>query len=147
MYYHVIQYTVGPAYQITLWPIFKASFSFHKITPKTLKLPYILICHCTSLPPWFIILDKNNFVKVSHHYWIPIWAAMYGMLEWRYEESFFLRKYSRRLKRDPQKFIFPYKQISGRNGDHKWCRMTNAFILCDLLWVSEKSNSEQRTWQ
>ncbi len=29
---------------------------------------FILICHCTSLSPWFIILDKNNFVKVSHHY-------------------------------------------------------------------------------
>ncbi len=36
---------------------------------KMLKwLPYILIGHCTSLSPWFIILDKNNFVKVSHHY-------------------------------------------------------------------------------
>ncbi len=31
-------------------------------------LPYILIGHCTSLSTWFIILDKNNFVKVSHHY-------------------------------------------------------------------------------
>ncbi len=28
---------------------------------------YILIGHCTSLSPWFIILDKNNFVKLSHH--------------------------------------------------------------------------------
>ncbi len=31
-------------------------------------LHYILIGHCTSLSPWFIILDMNNFVKVSHHY-------------------------------------------------------------------------------
>ncbi len=30
-------------------------------------LPYILICHCTSLSPWFIILDKNDFVNVSYH--------------------------------------------------------------------------------
>ncbi len=30
--------------------------------------------------------------------------------------------------------FFPYKQVSGRNGDHEWLRMTNAFILCDLLW-------------
>ncbi len=38
-------------------------------TPKTLKwLSYILICRCTSLSQWFIILDNNNFVKVSHHY-------------------------------------------------------------------------------
>ncbi len=31
-------------------------------------LPYILIGHYTPLSPWFIILDKNNFVKVSQHY-------------------------------------------------------------------------------
>ncbi len=30
-------------------------------------LSYILIGHCKSLSPWFIILDKNNFVKVSYH--------------------------------------------------------------------------------
>ncbi len=41
--------------------ILKASFFCYKITTKTLKrLPYILICYCTSLSPWFIILDKNN---------------------------------------------------------------------------------------
>ncbi len=37
--------------------------------------------------------------------------------------------------------FFPYKQVSWRNGDHKWFRMTNAFILCDLIW---KIPSEQR---
>ncbi len=48
---------------------FKATFSFYKLIPIKFKwLPYILICHCTPLSPWFIILDKNNFVKVSHHY-------------------------------------------------------------------------------
>ncbi len=31
-------------------------------------LQCILIGHCASLSPWFIILDKNNFVNVSHHY-------------------------------------------------------------------------------
>ncbi len=30
--------------------------------------------------------------------------------------------------------FFPYKQIRWRNGDHEWHRMTNAFILCDLVW-------------
>ncbi len=35
----------------------------------------------------------------------------------------------------------PYKQVSGRNCDHEWLRMTNAFILCDLLWkVSHAAN-------
>ncbi len=42
------------------------------------------------------------------------------------------------MHRDPQKFIFPYKQVSGRNGDHEWLRMTNAFILCDLVWKVQK---------
>ncbi len=48
--------------------VFKASFSFHKlIEPKTLKLlHYTLNCHWTS--PWIIVLDKNNFVIVYHHY-------------------------------------------------------------------------------
>ncbi len=48
----------------------KATFSFHKITTKKpLKcLSYILICHFTWPLQWFIILDMNNLVKVSHHY-------------------------------------------------------------------------------
>ncbi len=38
-------------------------------SPKNTQITtYILICHCTSLSPWFIILDKNNFVNVPHHY-------------------------------------------------------------------------------
>ncbi len=50
--------------------LFIVFFSFHiNIFKKTLKwLPYILNCYCTSLSTWFIVLDKNNFVKVSHHY-------------------------------------------------------------------------------
>ncbi len=31
-------------------------------------LPYILIYYCVSLSLRFIILDKNNFVNISHHY-------------------------------------------------------------------------------
>ncbi len=33
-----------------------------------------------------------------------------------------------------KKSFFPYKQVSGGNGDRKWLRMSNAFILCDILW-------------
>ncbi len=29
--------------------------------------------------------------------------------------------------------LFPYKQLSERNCDHEGLRMTNAFILCDLV--------------
>ncbi len=40
--------------------------------------------------------------------------------------------------------FFPYKQVSGRNGDHKWLRMTDAFILCDLVWKVQKSHTVNR---
>ncbi len=36
--------------------------------------------------------------------------------------------------------FFPYKPISGRNGDHEWLRMINAFILRDLIWKVQKSH-------
>ncbi len=50
----------------------KISSLFIKLTTKkTLKcLPYILISHFLWLLQWFIILDMNNLVKVSHHYWM-----------------------------------------------------------------------------
>ncbi len=38
----------------------------------------------------------------------------------------------------------PCKQVSGRDGDHEWLRMTNAFILCDLLWKVQKSHAANR---
>ncbi len=38
----------------------------------------------------------------------------------------------------------PYKQVSVRNGDHEWLRMTNAFILCDLVWKVQKSHTANR---
>ncbi len=40
--------------------------------------------------------------------------------------------------------FFPDKQVSGRNGDHEWRRMTNAFILCDLLWTVQKRYAANR---
>ncbi len=42
--------------------------------------------------------------------------------------------------------FFPYKQviIIGRNGDHEWFRITNAFILCDLVWKVQKSHAANR---
>ncbi len=40
--------------------------------------------------------------------------------------------------------FFPYKQVSGRNGDREWLRMTNAFILCDLVWTVQKCDAANR---
>ncbi len=36
-------------------------------------LSYILIGHCTSLSPWFIILDKIFLVKIAHRYLTSRW--------------------------------------------------------------------------
>ncbi len=40
--------------------------------------------------------------------------------------------------------FFPYKQVNGRNDDHEWLRMTNAFMLCDLLWNVQKNHAANR---
>ncbi len=126
--------------------LLKASFSFHKITVETLIwLPYILICHYTLLSPWFIILDKNNFVNVSYHYWIPIWTLMYNMLKWRSGGVFSHENTPEGCTETHKSLFLLYKEVSRRNSDHECLRMTNAFILSDLLWnSSEKSCSEQR---
>ncbi len=40
--------------------------------------------------------------------------------------------------------LFPYKQVNGRNSDHEWLRMTNAFILYDLVWKVQKHHATNR---
>ncbi len=39
---------------------------------------------------------------------------------------------------------FAYKQVSGRKDDHEWLRMTNAFILYDLVWKVQKGLAVNR---
>ncbi len=61
------------------------------------------------------------------------------MLEWQSGVIFF------NTPEETHKSIcFPYKQVSGINGYHEWLRMTNAFILCDLLWTGQKSHAANR---
>ncbi len=48
----------------------KAIFSVHKLIPKNIQMTTLYTnWSYASLSPWFIfiILDKNDFVKVSHH--------------------------------------------------------------------------------
>ncbi len=40
--------------------------------------------------------------------------------------------------------FFPYKHVNGRNGDHEWIRITNAFILYDLVWKAEKGHAANK---
>ncbi len=55
-------------------------------------------------------------------------------------EGVFPQKYSRRAHSS----CLQYKPISGRNGDHKWLRITTAFILCDIFWKVQKSHAANR---
>ncbi len=40
--------------------------------------------------------------------------------------------------------LFPYKQVSERNVEHEWLRMTNGFILYDLVRKVKKSDAANR---
>ncbi len=154
--------------------LLKATFSFHKITTKTLKcLPLVILHDFYNDLLYIHVLDMNNLVKVFYHYWmllklsiklkstwvtkwgtpfsnwggynrvfleiwaqIPIWAPM--LKQW-VVGSFFSRKYSRRAQRDPQKSIFFIKTSKWEKWWSWWLRMTNAFILCNLLWKVQKA--------
>ncbi len=64
---------------------------------------------------------------------------------WVICEEIFLAKIPQKDAQRPTKVhFFPYKQVSGRNGDHEWLRMTNALILCDLVWKVKKSHAVNR---
>ncbi len=110
-----------------MWLVLKAPFSFHKIAPKILKwLPYI-ICHCTSLSPWFIILDKINFVNVSHHYWITIQTPMYSMMEWWSERGFFpCENTSEGCTETHKRSFIPNKQVI--KNDLEW-QMLSYYVI------------------
>ncbi len=66
----------------------KATISVDKLIPQNGQMTNlcILIDHCTSLSPWFIILDKNNFVNVSHRcltsggYQVCLWPMPCGLI-------------------------------------------------------------------
>ncbi len=59
--------------------------------------------------------------------------------------EFFLKKI---FQKATQKFIFPYKQVSGRNGNHEWFRMTNAnaYTYSMILYGIEVYGSACKTY-
>ncbi len=109
---------------VSAWVLSPISMGINEYQNTLKWLLYILICHCTSLSPWFIILDKNNFVL--------------------YVGKAISQKYFWRPHRDPQKIILSIWQVRVRNRDHEWLRMTNAFTLCNLLWKVQKSHAANR---
>ncbi len=90
----------------------------------------------TVSPTYLFIWKKSGYYKICLLVVMVMWFARVICKE------FLSRKYSRRPHRDTQKLI--YKQICGRNGDHEWLKMTNAFILCDLVWKVQKSHRVNR---
>ncbi len=85
-------------------------------------------------------LGRHNrvFLEIWAH--ISTWAFM--MKKWDVG-SFFSRKYSRRAHRDPHEFIFFIKTSKWEKWSW-WLRMTNAFILCNLLWKVQKHFAANR---
>ncbi len=64
---------------------------------------------------------------------------------WVIWEEFFSQENTPEGHTETHKSSFvPYKQVSGRNDDHEWLRMTNAFILCDLVWKVQKRHAVNR---
>ncbi len=92
-----------------------------------------------------MILAKNTFVNVYRQYWIFICEPL--CIEcWNGDlEGVFSRGNTPEGLTETHTSSFsPYKQASGRNGDHEWIRMTNTFIVCDLLWKLQKKNVAYR---
>ncbi len=89
----------------------------------------------TTLCSHFLLSCGNQAIIKSAHWWL--WSCYLHGWSGR---SFPLKN----TPKDHKSSFFPYKQVSGRNGDHEWFRMTNAFILCDLLWKVQKVHARNR---
>ncbi len=85
----------------------------------------------TTLCSPFLLSWGNQAMTKSAHWWLRS-CDLHGWSGWKVS-----RKYSRRLYRNPQKFIFSI--LTSKLG-----RMTNACILCDLLWKVQKSHVANR---
>ncbi len=80
-------------------------------------------------------LGRYNRVFLEIWTQIPIWGPI---LIWWAVGSFFSRKYSKRAHRDAQTFFLFIKTIKWEKWWSWWLRITNAFILCNLLWKVQK---------
>ncbi len=82
----------------------------------------------------------SHFV-LSYRPWLKLPTG--GHVMWFYMGNLGGGVFSR-IEKAVAKPFFPNKEVSGRNGDHEWLRMTNAFILCDLLWKVQQSHAVNR---
>ncbi len=93
----------------------------------------------TTLCSHLLLSYDNQAMTKSAHWWS--WSCdLHGNLE-----EFFLTKILQKAEQRPTKVnFFPYKQVSRRYCDHQWLRMTNTFILYDLLWNVQKCHAANR---
>ncbi len=74
------------------------------------------------------LLSYNNQAMTKSVHWRSLSYDLYGNLG-----GVFPQENTPKVTQRPTKAIIPYKQVIGRNDDHERLRMTNAFILCDLV--------------
>ncbi len=83
----------------------------------------------------------KGFSSLLNPYMNPMYIVCWNGNLWRV----FLTQILQKAVHRPTKVLFcSYKQVSGRNGDHEWLRMTIASILCDLLWKVQKCQAVNR---
>ncbi len=92
---------------------------------------YVHIFFClTVIRPWPNLPNDGNGHESDHRQMVICMGNLEGVVT--QENTPEGRKESHKRS------LFPYKQVSRRNGDHEWLRMTNVFILCDLIWKVQK---------
>ncbi len=95
------------------------------------------MCDSTSLLTDVIILDKNNFVRLSHHCMsLNVGTSIWG--------NYFRENIPEGSTGPHNKSSCLNKYVSIRNCDHELFRTTNAFILCDLFSKVQKGDTVNR---
>ncbi len=139
---------------------------------------YILISHFTWRLQWFIMLDINNLINVSHHYWMLLKLSIkWNQHEYqnggfsfqtkevqqgiprnlgtnpdmstyvetlRYGKFFSRENTPEELTWTHKSFFFFIKTSKWEKWWSWWLRITNAFILCNLLWKVQKNLAANR---
>ncbi len=90
-------------------------------------------------PPFKLWMYNSIFLEIWAQ--IPIWAPM--LKRWAVG-SFYLAKILQKISQRPPKVNFFHKNKSEEKWWSWWLRMTNAFILCNLLWKVQKNLAANR---
>ncbi len=101
-----------------------------------------------STLPWIVSRRIYHMFIKSGHWWSWLNLPTGGhsnVICMGNRGEFFLTKILQNATQRPTKVnCFPYKHVRGWNVDHERCRMTNALILCYLLWKIQKIHAANR---